>query len=620
MQQIFSQLRAQQQIQDQIAQGASLQAVLDAICAYLEEQIPDALCSVMLLDPSEQTLNLIASVSLPAAYTQAMHHIPVAEGMGACGNTAWSKEATVVYDILTAPGWGKVRALAEENDLRACWSYPLISSEQALLGTFATYYRQPRRPSKTDIKRIARAAGLASLAIERHQDRARLRDYEARLAYFASHDRLTSLPNRAVLEDRLRHDFDLARRHQRLLSLMFIDLDGFKPINDSLGHQVGDAILTAAAERIQRVLQPSDTLSRFNADEFVLLLPNLEDEDQTQALAEQILHHLALPYLLEPEALHLTASIGIATNHDPAQDALELIQFADQAMTRAKQQGRNTFEWYTHDISERLNQRVSLRRELQEAIDAEKLELHYQPLVCAQTLEVISLEALLRWNHPDKGYISPADFIPLAEETGQIIPLSNWVIKQACLDSLDLEKQLHKLYPIAVNISPLQFRRSSFLDHLFASLEEFQRPTQALELELTEGILMDNPDTAIRLLKLLRLAGVKVAIDDFGTGFSSLSYLKRLPISKIKIDRSFVREVTHSSADAAIIQGVISMAHHMQLQVVAEGIEKPEQQAFLQQSGCDLLQGFLFARPMSKPALLEFLQTAKAVEKNFLEP
>ncbi|MBB3332099.1 diguanylate cyclase (GGDEF)-like protein/PAS domain S-box-containing protein [Halomonas campaniensis] len=440
------------------------------------------------------------------------------------------------------------------------------------------------------------------------------KEQENQLAYQATHDVLTGLANRALFGDHLAHDVALARRNGQTLAVLFIDLDEFKPINDTLGHKVGDKLLVSVARRLARGLRPTDTLARFGGDEFVLLLPDLAHADDAQEVAERLLLELTRPHKVAGHELHISASIGIAVNDDDQEDPEKLLQHADMAMYKAKQQGRNAFQVYTGDLDSKLSQRVTLRNELQEAIDRDQLVLHYQPLLDAHG-RVDGLEALVRWRHPTKGFISPAEFIPVSEETGQIIPLSRWVMERACRDALGLVHDGLLKGRMAINLSPMQFHRPSFLATLRGVLEETRLPTRHLELELTEGILMKDTDGAIDILNALAGMGISTAIDDFGTGFSSLGYLRTLPIDKIKIDRSFVKDVTASDKDAAICQGVITLARELDLAVVAEGIETREQFEYLRAHGCEVFQGFLFARPMPLEALTEWLRAHRQVQR-----
>jgi len=434
------------------------------------------------------------------------------------------------------------------------------------------------------------------------------KSYERQLAFNATHDALTGLANRALFEDRLRQMASLGRRHGTRVAVLFIDLDEFKPINDSLGHVIGDRILMEVAKRLSEQMRTEDTLARFGGDEFVVLLTEIRSENDAYEVAERLLPTIARPYVMEDHELYLSASIGIAVSDPGTDNPQEFIQQADMAMYRAKQQGHNTHQLYNPEINRQVRQRFGLRSDLQEAIEAEDFELYYQPLMAADDGRVMGLETLLRWHHPQHGPVSPGTFIPLAEETGQIIPLSAWVLDRACRDMRHLREHGFDRGRMAINLSPVQFARADFLQTIIRSLDRVGLPASALELELTEGILMNDTEAAIEVLRQLRAQDICVSIDDFGTGFSSLSYLKHLPVDSVKIDRSFIREVETSDADMAIIQGTISMAHHLGLKVVAEGIETASQQSLLTHYGCDTLQGYFFARPMPLHDLIEHLR------------
>ncbi|GHE21308.1 putative bifunctional diguanylate cyclase/phosphodiesterase [Halomonas urumqiensis] len=469
-------------------------------------------------------------------------------------------------------------------------------------------YRRDGSPFWNDlyISPVRDGDGVVTHYVAVQHDISEHKAYEARLAYHASHDALTGLVNRTLFEDRLAHDFALAKRHSDLLAVLFVDLDDFKPINDTLGHAVGDQLLVEVARRLKSVVRAGDTVARLGGDEFVILLPELHHEEQTLEVVERLLPVVARPYTIKCHELHLTCSVGIAVSTPEMTEPQELIQQADMAMYQAKQQGRNAYQWFTREITDRLGERVSLRNDLQEAIENERFELHYQPLIDRHG-EVCGVEALLRWKHHEKGYISPAVFIPLAESTGQIMPISRWVLERACRDMVSLADQGVARLRVSVNLSPLQFHRTNFLTNLRQTLQQTGLAPDMLELELTEGILMNDTELAIDILHALRSMQVGVSIDDFGTGFSSLSYLRHLPISKVKIDRSFINDVTTSGHDAAIVQGIISMAHHLGLEVVAEGIETHDQHQRLTEYGCDIFQGFLLARPMPLDRLIAFI-------------
>ncbi len=440
--------------------------------------------------------------------------------------------------------------------------------------------------------------------------------YESELAYNASHDVLTGLPNRSLLEDRLKQGCQISRRYSRSLAVMFIDLDGFKPINDSMGHGVGDQILIEVARRMNQQIRPGDTVARLGGDEFVVILPDLAREEDVLLVVDRVIESIARPYKIAKIELHITASIGITLSDGNVEDPMLLIQQADLAMFKAKQQGRNNYQWYTEDLNLKVSERVTLRNALQKAIEAEAFELYYQPQIDGRSGRVIGYEALLRWQHAEQGFISPAQFVPLAEDTGQIIPLSEWVLGTACKTARKLIDQGYPNGVMAVNISPVQFQRSNFVETVQAALDQAGLPADHLELEITETVLLDNAERAIFTLHALKSLGVRIAIDDFGTGFSSLNYLKRLPVDKVKIDRSFVQEVISDRNDAAITQGIISMAHHLKLKVIAEGVETEPQFAFLKKSHCDEFQGFYFAKPMPLAKLDIFLRQQDELYSN----
>lgn len=438
------------------------------------------------------------------------------------------------------------------------------------------------------------------------------RAYESRLAHNATHDTLTGLPNRALLEERLQQRYHHARYHVGSVALLYIDLDDFKSINDSLGHDLGDQILIEVASRLVKQIRASDTVARCGGDEFAILLT---DPGDVVLVVERLLASVARPYRIEQSELHLTASIGIALDPDGLARPSHLIQQADQAMYQAKRQGRNTYQWYSEGLNKRASERVILRNALQHAIDEQQFELHYQPQVQGTSGRIIGFEALIRWHHPERGYILPAEFIGLAEDTGQIIPISEWVLRTACRDNIRLNTLELGEYAMAVNVSPMQFHRANFVPGVLETLKKTGLAANLLELELTETILMESTTKAIEILQTLRRQGISIALDDFGTGFSSLSYLKYLPIDKIKIDRSFIREVISDHRDAAIVQGIISMASQLQLKVLAEGVETQAHYAYLSKKMCDIYQGFYFARPMPIDALIPFLHEHHAASQ-----
>lgn len=423
------------------------------------------------------------------------------------------------------------------------------------------------------------------------------REQEAQIAYQARHDLLTGLPNRTLFDERLEAAFLDARENAAPLRVMYLDLDGFKAVNDGLGHAVGNQLLIAVADRLRGLVKPGDTIARLTGDEYGLLLPELGHQEEAIALAERILASVSQPYSLDGAAVHISASIGIASLEGGQGHAQELLQQADIAAGIAKRQGRNTWQWYRGEGQQVTAEEVLLRHDLYTALRHDEFVMHYQPIVEADSSRVRGYEALIRWHHPARGMISPGVFIPLAEQTGQIIPLGRWVLRQACRDAVTMLAKAPGSATVAVNISSLQFRRPGFLEEVEQALIESGLSPEQLELEVTESILLEGVEHASDQIHSLGTLGVRVALDDFGTGFSSLSYLRDLPIHKVKLDRAFIHDIESNPRNAAIVQGVITMAHHLAMVVVAEGIETEAQRQEMCRRGCDLLQGFYFARP-----------------------
>ncbi|MDP2761012.1 MAG: EAL domain-containing protein [Sideroxyarcus sp.] len=430
---------------------------------------------------------------------------------------------------------------------------------------------------------------------------------EARIHQLAQFDQLTGLPNRALLQDRFRFALSLAQRGSEKLAVLFLDLDHFKNINDTLGHSIGDHLLMEVARRLKAAVREEDTVSRQGGDEFVLVLPDV-DAHGAAKVAQKLLQAVAVPFKHEVHELTSTPSIGIALYPDDGTDMETLLQHADAAMYQAKQAGRNNFRFYTQAMQINSARNLRLLNELRQALDRNQLLLHYQPQVAMQDGRVIGAEALLRWQHPELGLVSPAEFIPIAEDSGLIIPIGEWVLRTAALQMKAWLGQGRPGMVIAVNLSAVQFRHSNIVERIAAILEESGLPPQALELELTEAVAMDDPQAAVAVMDALYARGIRMSIDDFGTGYSSLSYLKRFKVSKLKIDQSFVRDIGTDPEDKAIVSAIINMASSLGLRTIAEGVETAEQLAFLRLQDCDEVQGYYFSKPLTAEAFGEFLK------------
>jgi diguanylate cyclase (GGDEF)-like protein/PAS domain S-box-containing protein len=419
-----------------------------------------------------------------------------------------------------------------------------------------------------------------------------------RMSYLAQHDSLTDLPNRILLNDRLSQFMALAKRHHKKLALLFLDLDRFKHVNDSLGHSVGDSSLRSVAMRLLACVRSSDTVSRQGGDEFVVLLSEMAHAKDAAIIAEKVLFALAKPYNIDQHELHLTASIGIVTYPDDGTDAETLMKNADVAMYHAKAAGRNNYQFFKAEMNFHAAERQSLENGLRHALEREEFTLYYQPKVCLETGEVIGAEALIRWRHPERGLVPPDQFIPVAEECGFVVEMGRWVLREACRQARIWQKSGLPALQIAVNISAVELRAKEFVPQVRAILAQTGLRPCDLELELTETFLMQDSNSTAAVLNELKAIGVRLALDDFGTGYSSLSYVKRFPIDTLKIDQSFVRDIAIDADDAIIVSAVISMGKSLHMRVVAEGVESREQLEFLQSHGCPFAQGYLFGPPV----------------------
>ena len=438
---------------------------------------------------------------------------------------------------------------------------------------------------------------------------------KARMAHLAQHDALTDLPNRILLNDRLVQALALAQRQRKHVAVMFLDLDRFKNINDSLGHAVGDRLLQSVARRLTATVRNSDTVCRQGGDEFVILLADVDQAEDAASSAQKILTALAASHRIDHFELHVTVSIGISIYPDDGQDAETLIKNADTAMYQAKESGRNHYQLFAQNMNAQAVERHSIESGLRDALERQEFVLHFQPKINLVSGAISGIEALIRWQHPKRGLILPEQFVGIAEECGLIVPIGEWVLREACTQAQSWQSAGLAPVTVAINISTVQFRQKTFIETLANILLETGLAADCLELELTESVLMQDAEATISVLKILKSMGVRLAIDDFGTGYSSLSYLKRFPIDTLKIDQSFMQDITHVSAnsdDAAIVSAVVGMGKSLNQCVVAEGIETREQMAFLQARGCGEGQGFYFSEPVTADEVVALLRSGIA--------
>jgi diguanylate cyclase (GGDEF)-like protein len=491
-----------------------------------------------------------------------------------------------------------LRAISTETSRRNLESaYELFDQIKAKQGELLIERtRQLQESSRFSLatQNVATVVGLLFLGLIYHlvyREMTMRRQTEEKLRIVATHDPLTALPNRTLLHERLSHALAKAQRHDRQLAALFIGLDRFKSINDTLGHEAGDALLQDAARRLYDCLRETDTMARQGGDEFVVLMDELSDREPISRVSQRILDAVARPFTLYGRDLHISASIGISVYPD---DGRTLLRNADVAMHRAKEKGGNSVQYYSAQLDNHSVERLALESGLRRALERDELSLHYQPKVNIASGQISGMEALLRWQHPELGSVSPARFIPIAEETGLIVPIGAWVLKTACAQTREWQRRGVRRFTVAVNLSPRQFAADNLLDDIKSALAESGLAAQDLEVEITESMVMDNPDKAIDVLRQVKALGVSVAIDDFGIGYSSLAYLKRFPIDTVKVDRSFVEDIPADENSMAIAQAVIAMAHNLRLKVVAEGVESEGQLSFLRGEGCDDIQGYYF--------------------------
>lgn len=450
---------------------------------------------------------------------------------------------------------------------------------------------------------------------------------EEQILHAAFYDHLTQLPNRLLFHDRLKNTIEMAARSRRTAALLFLDLDNFKRINDTLGHRMGDLLLQSAADRLSACLRKTDTISRYKTDlvnpsvsrlggdEFIILLPEIRQCEDTILVAKRIMTAMSRPFSLEGHELFISASLGIAIYPIDGTDVDTLLKNADTAMYHAKSLGKNNFQFYEQRMNSAALEKLTLENHLHRGIERSEFLLYYQPQMEVHSGQIIGFEALIRWNHSERGMIQPNVFIPLAEETGLIVPIGDWVLEEACRQNKAWQDAGIPPFAMAVNISTHQLRHPAFVESVARALHISGLDPMYLTLEITESIMMENIDTNMNTVAELKKMGLQFAIDDFGVGYSSFSYLRQLPIDTIKIDRSFLKEITSNPDDAAIVSAIIAMSHGLNLQVIAEGVETEEHRQFLREQGCDMFQGFLLSQPMPAEEVERFLEKFRIVQK-----
>ncbi|MCC6734916.1 MAG: EAL domain-containing protein [Bauldia sp.] len=571
---------------ESVATGRPLAEVMDLLCRSVEAIEPEVICSVLAVDRSSR-LRHLSSPSLPQHYIEAIDGLPVGPMAGSCGTAAYLGHPVAVSDIAADPLWADYRQFALPIGLRACWSSPIKSSTGRVIGTLALYRRTTGAPEAFDHDIVESCLHHCAIAIEHEETRRRVSE-------LAFRDALTGLHNRASFQAEAEQALRVVAAGVGAAAIHYIDLDDFKGVNDTLGHRVGDQLLEEAARRLIACAQYEEMVARLGGDEFAVIQPAVASRTEVDTLAARIVAAFEAPFDIEDNRIRIGASVGIAMAPADGCDLVAILRKADLALYEAKGEGRGRYRFFTPEIDAALQRRRVLEHDLRLATEARAFELRYQPIVHLHTGATVAVEALLRWNHPVRGVVSPTEFIAAAEDTGLIEEIGEWALVEACRAAVAWRSEVK----VSVNLSCRQFRRAGLLQDIVRALERTGLPPHRLELEITESVILSKSPAVGRTLRDLRAMGVCIVLDDFGTGYSSLSYLRTFPFSKIKIDRSFIADLTSRPDCAAIVRAIIALARDLGIRTTAEGIETAEQLEILREEGCIEGQGYLFGRPM----------------------
>ena len=715
-------LHLQQSILESVAHGADHQAVIREICQLEEQLLPNSVATVMLMDEAYEFLNVYSAPSVPPDGVAQLNGLRPGPGGGSCGNVIYQQEPQFVSNTFTDPRWQDLRQLAYNFNLCSCWSVPVYSGVNKIIGTFALSSFEHRSPSLFHRKLLEIGSSIIGIVLERNQSQESLRLFqkvyegsdegimvtdsnraillvnnsftrvtgytidelrgqtpkviasgkhnelfyasmwesiktfghwrgevwnrrkngeifpewlgisavkdpsgntthyvgsftdisdkknaEQQIEFLSSHDALTGLPNLMLFKDRIENAIALAARSNSKVAMINLDLDNFKLLNESFGHAVGDELLVSAAALLKSCLRETDSICRRGGDEFIIMLTNMIDTEAISTVVDNIFKKISTPLQLGDRTVSLSCSIGIAVYPDDGDNFEALLNPAGKAMIKAKEDGRNTYRYFTEQLNTDSLEYLRIAHALREAIEYNQFELYYQPQIDMISGRVIGAEALIRWNHPGEGQVQPGRFINIAEQTGLIVKIGEWVLHEACRQAMVWQKAGLPAITMAVNVSAVQFRRGDIEKLVQIELERSGLLPQYLELELTESVLLHNMDQMQAILTKLKDLGVKLAIDDFGTGYSSLAYLKKFKIDRLKIDQSFVRDIATDPNDAAIIRAIVQMAHTLNLRAIAEGVEDQEMLRQLRDCLCDEVQGYYLARPMPAEKFSEYL-------------
>ncbi|WP_423680739.1 MULTISPECIES: sensor domain-containing phosphodiesterase [unclassified Undibacterium] len=722
---IHEALHHEKEILEMIALDKPLAHILEDVCDRMERLLDnDALCAISLFDQTSRQITIGAAPSLPETFSSLLNNIEVGTDSCTAAAAIHYNRLTIVQDIAHSPLWEKFKISALEHGLMACWSYPISTAFNSVLGTVDVYYRHKHSPGEDEQAMIIDACDLIGLAIDkknmeqtleeseeryrsvvtnlsegimvvapggeiltsnpsalrilkiddmnkisRHRryfkrlmnedgttirlgndpassvvrtgkpilnlsislelidgsvvwllvncfpifkkrstsvsavllsftDTTEVRETQQQLKFMASFDALTGLPNRHQLNLRLTRALADSQQKNQSVALLFLDLDRFKYVNDTAGHAAGDSLLRDVAKRLSSCIRTTDLLARLGGDEFVIVAENVEDAQYLRDLSERVLARMRDPFIIDGNEYYLGTSIGISISPHDGQDASTLMLCADSAMYHAKELGRNNYQFFTTELNVRAQHRYTLETNLRRALTEQEFLVYYQPKISLQTSRIVGAEALIRWQMPGQGLIPPDEFIPISEEIGLILPLGRWVLEQVCQQTKYWREHLVPDLVVSVNISPRQFQDATLCDFIAATLQKTGLPPAALQLEITEGLLMGEIDRLLPMFHTIKALGVSISLDDFGTGFSSLSYLQRFPIDNLKIDRSFINKIPENQDSVVLTHAIIAMANALGMSITAEGVENAEQMFFLTDSGCQEMQGYYFSKPL----------------------
>ncbi len=586
------------QILEMIAIGRPASDIYSAIALMYEERHPGLRCSMLELHGNKLLHG--GAPSLPKEYCHALHGLENGPSVGSCGTSTYTGKRVLVENIETDPKWEKIKHLALPHGMRSCWSEPIINSYGKVLGAFGMYYNHPGLPNQEESNDLKSAARLTGIVMERDQAQKRIRA----LAYT---DTLTGLANRAHFYQRIEKLIKTSDRHHHRFGLLYIDLDDFKRVNDSLGHDAGDKLLTTIAKRLKGTCRDNDFVARLSGDEFCILAEEIND-DYAANLAQRCLDVISQPIKISNRKLTPTCCIGIAHFPDDGKNSATLVKAADTSLYAAKENGKNQYAFYKPELTHKAEYRFQVEQHLREAIEKQQLSLVYQPQVCINTGKIIGVEALSRWNHPQLGQISPVDFIATAERIGMIKPLTEWVLRTACSQAVAWKKEEAPILRMTVNISPNHFLDKEIVPLIKRILDETGMTPTELELEVTESVAQTDQRN-LSILQDLKNLGVSLAIDDFGTGYSSFASLKHLKVDCLKIDKYFVDDILVDKKARLLIGSMIDMGYKLGYRIIAEGVETSEQLKILKNLDCRNAQGYLFSKPTNVNAILKLLNS-----------